>query len=76
MPFRATELSVKHEAEIALTVRRSLAQWLKGADERPPREVVSALERVLVFLRQNGQPNAAVSARHRAGALIRRTGRA
>ena len=49
-------LSEKHLSELALAVSRALAQWLPG--ETPaPAEVVQGLERVLLFLRQNGSPS-------------------
>lgn len=51
-----TALTDKHLAEIALAVERARAQWLKGGDSPSPAQVVSQLERVLLFLRQNGSP--------------------
>lgn len=53
-----TPLSEKHLAELALAVSRALAQWLPKGEALPaPLEVVQGLERVLLFLRQNGSPS-------------------
>ncbi len=51
-------LSEKHLAEIALAIERARAQWLKGPADPTPRDVVSQLDRVLLFLKQNGSPTA------------------
>lgn len=48
-------LSEKHLAELALAVGRALKQWLPG-ELATPAEMVQGLERVLLFLRQNGRP--------------------
>ncbi len=49
-------LSEKHVTELTLAVSRALKQWLPG--ELPaPVETVQGLERVLLFLRQNGSPS-------------------
>jgi hypothetical protein len=58
--FAVAPLSPQHEAELALAVERALAQWAKGVEK--PSDVVNALERVLLFLRQNG--SASPQARH------------
>ena len=49
-------LSDKHREELALAIRRALGQWLPG-DEQSPIDTVKGLERVLLFLRQNGSPS-------------------
>jgi len=49
-------LSEKHLCELALAVSRALSQWLPGP-LGAPLEVVQGLERVLLFLRQNGSPS-------------------
>lgn len=55
--MRASALSEKHQGELRLAAERALAQWL-GAGPRPePAQVVQGLERVLLFLRQNGSPS-------------------
>lgn len=55
-------LSDKHLVEVNQAVDRALAQWLPGVDTSQPLEVVRALERVLLFLQQNG--DASAQARH------------
>lgn len=45
-------LSEKHLAELHLATERALQQWAK--DVFAPMEILSAMERVLLFLRQNG----------------------
>ena len=45
-------LSEKHRGELQLATERALQQWAK--DVFAPREIVSAMERILLFLRQNG----------------------
>lgn len=53
MPWYSVEtLSPKHLGEISLTVERGTAQWLKGSPT--PAQAVAQLERVLLFLKQNG----------------------
>lgn len=56
--MRATPLSDKHLAELTQTVERALAQWLTGEAPPGPAETVRALERVLLFLKQNGDASA------------------
>lgn len=46
-----TPLSEKHRAELELAVERALGQWAKGVEA--PADIVAALERVLLFLKQN-----------------------
>jgi hypothetical protein len=53
---KALALSDKHVSELALAVSRALQQWLPGAVPAP-HDVVQGLERVLLFLRQNGSPS-------------------
>ena len=55
MKLRVEPLSAKHSSELELAVARALSQWLPGALGAPV-DVVQALERVLLFLRQNGSP--------------------
>ena len=45
-------LSDKHRGELQLATERALQQWAK--DVFAPQEIVSAMERILLFLRQNG----------------------
>lgn len=59
-PFVVAPLSAQHESELALAVERAAAQWVKRVER--PIEVVAGLERVLLFLKQNG--SAAPQARH------------
>lgn len=58
--FTVAPLSVQHLAELALAVDRAASQWVKGVDA--PLDVVRGLERVLLFLKQNGA--ASPQARH------------
>lgn len=51
-------LSEKHRQELAQAVERALSQWLTGGAPESPLDVVRALERVLLFLRQNGDAQA------------------
>lgn len=60
MSFAVAPLSAQHQGELALAVERALAQWAKGVEA--PADVVAALERVLLFLKQNG--SASPQARH------------
>lgn len=53
--MKRVPLSEKHVGELRLAVSRALAQWLPG-DLPAPLDVVQGLERVLLFLRQNGSP--------------------
>ncbi len=57
MALVVSPLSEKHRAEIALAVSRALSQWLGAAPPEEPALVVRGLERVLLFLRQNGSPS-------------------
>lgn len=50
--MQVVALSPKHLGELQLATERALVQWAKGVF--PPPEIVSAMERVLLFLRQNG----------------------
>jgi Domain of unknown function (DUF3806) len=54
-----TALSHAHQSQISLAVSRAASQWVKA--DLPAPKMVSALERVLVFLKQTG--GAAVQAR-------------
>ena len=45
-------LSEKHLGELQLATERALQQWAK--DIFVPTEILAAMERVLLFLRQNG----------------------
>lgn len=49
-------LSEKHQGELGLAIIRALGQWLPG-DQQSPLDTVQGLERVLLFLRQNGSPS-------------------
>lgn len=60
MSLSVAPLSEQHATELALAVERARAQWAKGLSA--PEAVVAALERVLLFLRQNGA--ASPQARH------------
>lgn len=51
-------LSEKHRHELSQAVDRALAQWLTEGTPEAPLDVVRALERVLLFLRQNGDAHA------------------
>lgn len=55
---RVSPLSDKHVTELHQAVDRALAQWLTGPVPSEPLEVVRALERVLLFLKQNGDASA------------------
>jgi len=59
-PYTVAPLSERHLSELALAVERAAAQWVKGLDA--PVDVVRGLERVLLFLKQNGA--ASPQARH------------
>jgi hypothetical protein len=58
--MKVSALSEKHLAELDLAISRAAAQWCSGLAE--PWARVQALERVLLFLRQNG--SASRQARH------------
>jgi len=55
MSLSITELSEQHRGEIARAAQRALSQWAKDGPAEPAR-VVQVLERVLLFLKQNGGP--------------------
>jgi hypothetical protein len=59
---RVAPLSEKHVVELEQAVDRALMQWLTGERPDAPIDVVRALERVLLFLKQNG--DASAQARH------------
>jgi hypothetical protein len=59
---RVAPLSEKHLVELEQAVDRALGQWLTGERPDAPLDVVRALERVLLFLKQNG--DASAQARH------------
>lgn len=50
--MQVVPLSDKHRGELQLATERALQQWAKGLFA--PQEIVSAMERILLFLRQNG----------------------
>ncbi len=50
--MKVAPLSEKHVGELQLATERALQQWAK--DVFAPQEIVSAMERILLFLRQNG----------------------
>ena len=50
--MKVAPLSEKHRGELQLATERALQQWAK--DVFAPQEIVSAMERILLFLRQNG----------------------
>ncbi len=54
--MKTSPLSDAHLQQLGLAVTRALAQWLPGP-VGTPLEVVKGLERVLLFLRQNGSPS-------------------
>jgi hypothetical protein len=54
MALSITELSQKHAGELALAIERARAQWVPAL--HAPEEILAALERVLLFLKQNGSP--------------------
>lgn len=58
--MKVAALSEKHLGELDLAISRAAAQWCNGVEE--PWARVHALERVLLFLRQNG--GASRQARH------------
>ena len=49
-------LSEQHHAQLQLAVSRAMTQWLPSPPAEPA-EIVRALDRVLLFLRQNGSPS-------------------
>lgn len=52
MALTATPLSERHALELQRAVDTALLQWAPGATE--PKAIIAALERVLLFLKQNG----------------------
>lgn len=56
--MRVSPLSDKHVTELNQAVDRALGQWLTGPVPSEPLDVVRALERVLLFLKQNGDASA------------------
>lgn len=58
--MQVAELSEKHRGELQLATERALQQWAK--DVFVPRQILDAMERVLLFLKQNG--GASKQARH------------
>ncbi len=52
MPLTITPLTDKHHRELALAVERASTQWVPNLTD--PAQIVAALDRVLLFLRQNG----------------------
>lgn len=52
MALTATPLSARHALELQRAVDAALLQWAPGTTE--PKAVIAALERVLLFLKQNG----------------------
>lgn len=58
--MQVLELSAKHRGELQLATERALQQWAAGVFAPP--DIVSAMERILLFLKQNG--GASKQARH------------
>jgi hypothetical protein len=52
MAFNVTPLSMQHGLELQVAAGRALQQWAPNV--REPKDIVVALDRVLLFLRQNG----------------------
>lgn len=50
--MQVTELSAKHLGELQLATERALQQWAK--DVFVPQQILAAMERVSLFLKQNG----------------------
>lgn len=50
--MQVTALSEKHLGELQLATERALQQWAKNIFA--PRDILAAMDRVLLFLRQNG----------------------
>lgn len=50
--IQLTPLSKKHLGEVHVATERALQQWAKGVFA--PTEIVAAMERILLFLRQHG----------------------
>jgi hypothetical protein len=55
MPLVVRHLSEKHVLDLQNAVDQALREWAPGLSE--PREIVDALERVVVFLRLKGAPS-------------------
>lgn len=55
--MQASPLSEKHVVELNQAAERALAQWLTEP-LTDPLEIIRALDRVLLFLKQNGDPSA------------------
>lgn len=55
-------LSEKHVVELEQACQRALSQWLPNEDTGEPKDIIRALDRVLLFLKQNG--DASAQARH------------
>lgn len=58
--MHVAELSEKHRGELQLATERALQQWAK--DIFVPAQILEAMDRVLLFLKQNG--GASKQARH------------
>lgn len=56
--MRVAPLSEKHLLELTQTADRALSQWLTGQHVTEPLDIVRALERVLLFLKQHGDASA------------------
>ncbi|MDP3503208.1 MAG: hypothetical protein Q8S33_22940 [Myxococcales bacterium] len=56
--MRVSPLSDKHLLEVTQASDRALAQWLTAPEVSEPLAFVRALERVLLFLKQNGDASA------------------
>jgi hypothetical protein len=50
--LRVAPLTDEHHRQLSLAVDRALQQWAPTLNE--PKEIIAALDRVLLFLRQNG----------------------
>lgn len=50
--MQVASLSDKHRGELQLATERALQQWAR--DIFAPQQIISAMERILLFLRQNG----------------------
>ena len=56
MALIVRHLSEKHALDLQNAVDRALAEWAPGLEE--PADILEALERVLLFVRQKGGPSA------------------
>lgn len=52
MPLTITPLTDKHHRELALAVERASKQWVPALTD--PVQIIGALDRIVLFLRQNG----------------------